>query len=208
MSTTPPILASYDSADLLPGKYERRWGGYSVRVEVVRRPDGSLVEITHSGLESDPASMPGASWLLLPLSPVDSATANLHLPGPNQTKVVEALESVFGREGVRDRGERMKRFLEEAVELVRAGGLPDADVSTVVAYELSRPVGPDLAQEIGGAGVTLFALADAFNFDLNACAQAEISRVLANKDRCRAKHASKPSSVARIPGPTGQTARA
>jgi 3-hydroxyacyl-CoA dehydrogenase len=122
----------------------------------------------------------------------------LCLMNPNkslQDMVVEVGADVFGSASMICRNERLKRFLEEAVELARTGGLTDTEVHAVVAYELGRPVGPDLAQELGGAGVTLYSLSASFDFSLDTCVKTEIQRVAANKERCRAKHASKPAAV-------------
>lgn len=112
-----------------------------------------------------------------------------------QVKVVCVGAEVFGAANMTSRTERMKRFLEEAVELVRSGGLTNDEVNAVVSYELSRSVGQDVKQEVGGAGVTLYALADSFGLSLGECVSTEIERVAANKERCRAKHAAKPAAV-------------
>ena len=60
---------------------------------------------------------------------------------------------------------------------------------------MSRPVGPDLVQEIGGAGVTLHGVAAAFDLDLDEAVRIETARVEANMAKCRAKHATKPAAV-------------
>ena len=112
-----------------------------------------------------------------------------------QRTIVRIGAEVFGAANMASTNERMKRFLEEAVELVRAAGLTNSEIQSVVNYELGRPVGPDIAHEVGGAGVTLYALADALYLDLDASVLAEIRRVEANKDKCRAKHAAKPAGV-------------
>lgn len=112
-----------------------------------------------------------------------------------QAQIVDTLAGVFGRENLTNPNERLKRFLEEALELVRTGGLSPQEIGAVVAYELGRSTGPDLDQEFGGAAVTLYALAAAFQRNLTRCALVEIDRVRMNRERCRQKHAAKPESV-------------
>ena len=125
----------------------------------------------------------------------DGAPAARATTESTQKVIVRIGAEVFGAANMVSRDERLKRFMEEAVELVRAAGLSSEAILKVVEYELGRPVGPDVNQELGGAGVTLYALADALGQDLDTQIVTEIRRVEANKDRCRAKHAAKPSSV-------------
>lgn len=72
--------------------------------------------------------------------------------------------------------ERGLRFIEEAVELVQAIGLSDADVHRVVDYVYGRPIG-SAWQEVGGTMVTLAALCEAAAVDLDAAAMGEAQRI-------------------------------
>jgi len=116
-------------------------------------------------------------------------------PNSQQAVIVRVGTEVFGAPNMRNPEERMKRFLEEALELVRAAGLGNEAILNVVDFEMGRDVGPDVNQELGGAGVTLYALAEALGQDLDAVVATEINRVEANKDKIRAKHEAKPGSV-------------
>ena len=100
----------------------------------------------------------------------------------------------FGQEAMMDSRERLLRFFEEAVELVRAGGLTLNDVQNVVTYEFSRDIGV-VTQEIAGTAVTLYAVASAFGVDLEEVAGNECHRVLENLEKIRAKQKAKPDHV-------------
>lgn len=116
--------------------------------------------------------------------------------GAIQRHIVAVGERSFGKENMTSRQERLLRFLEEAVELVRAGGLSERNVHAVVAYEFGRNKGPDVVQEFGGAACTLFAAADAFALDLLDAASIEIRRVEnMPPGAARKKHDEKPASV-------------
>lgn len=112
-----------------------------------------------------------------------------------QDRIIEVGKDVFGETAITNRKERLLRFLEEAVELVRAGGLSRTDVDVIVGYEFSRPVETEIRKELGGAGCTLYAVAGAHGCDLDECVSVEIERVAANKEKIRAKAAAKPDYV-------------
>lgn len=118
------------------------------------------------------------------------------LRGAIQRHIVHVGVRSFGEENMTNRQERLLRFLEEAVELVRAGGLSERNVHSVVEYEFGRNKGPDIGQEFGGAACTLFAAADAFGLDLLDAAATEIRRVEGMPPgAARKKHDEKPASV-------------
>ena len=118
------------------------------------------------------------------------------IKGAIQRHIVAVGVRSFGKDNMTSKTERLLRFLEEAVELVRAGGLSEANVHAVVAYEFSRNKGPDVVQEFGGAACTLFAAADAFGLDLLDAASIEIRRVECMPvGAARRKHDEKPASV-------------
>ena len=72
--------------------------------------------------------------------------------------------------------ERALRFIEEAVELVQAAGLSVEAVRAVVDHVFAKPPG-GLAQEIGGCGTTLLALAAAYGVSADDAERDEAERV-------------------------------
>ena len=97
----------------------------------------------------------------------------------------------FGPDISRDKIERNHRFLEEALELVQALGCTASEAHQLVDYTFERPVG-DPKQEAGGVKVTLAALCDANDMDLDECGETELARVWTKIDAVRAKQAAKP----------------
>lgn len=99
----------------------------------------------------------------------------------------------FGNTTAADVTERNWRFLEEALELVQSLGGGADDAHKLVDYVFGRDVG-DAPQEVGGVMVTLNALTFANGISLNACAEAELSRIERPEmmEKIRAKHARKP----------------
>lgn len=108
-----------------------------------------------------------------------------------QTRVAYWMAACFGAEISRDKTERNHRFLEEALELVQAGGCSASEAHQLVDYVYGRPVG-ELTQEIGGVMVTLAALCLAHETNLDANAEAELRRIWTKVDQIRAKQAEKP----------------
>lgn len=86
--------------------------------------------------------------------------------------------------------ERGLRALEEMLELVQAVGVSQEQALRLVAYVYARPVG-EVDQELGGAALTLSAVASAVGLDLGQCWEVELDRVLGCMDQVRAKHAVK-----------------
>lgn len=100
--------------------------------------------------------------------------------------------SCFGKEISDDKTERAYRFLEEALELVQAGGHCSVeDAHRLVDYVYGRPVG-DLAQEVGGVAVTLAAFCNTHNINTSRAALAELPRCWRNIDKIREKQRNKP----------------
>lgn len=112
-----------------------------------------------------------------------------------QQNIVAVGCATFGKASMQDRKERMLRFLEEAVELVRAGGLSREEIERIVDFEFGRPVETEIRKEFGGAGVTLYAAADAYFLDLDSMVLREINRVDRNKEKIREKSKAKPDAV-------------
>jgi hypothetical protein len=75
-----------------------------------------------------------------------------------------------------DRRERARRFLEEAIELVQAMELPKAEAQRLLDRIYSRPAG-EVMQEIGGVGITLFALVNCEGHDFDLVLEEELSRI-------------------------------
>lgn len=99
----------------------------------------------------------------------------------------------FGTQIAFDRTERNHRFLEEALELVQSLGCTQAEAHQLVDYVFGRPVGkPD--QELGGVCVTLAALANANDLDIEHQQERELARISVPEIllRIRAKQAAKP----------------
>lgn len=108
-----------------------------------------------------------------------------------QQRVEDWMLETFGRTITADRTERNHRFLEEALELVQAGGCTASEAHQLVDYVFGRPVG-ELAQEVGGVNLTLTALCIAHRVDLVGASETELARCWRMRDKIRAKQAAKP----------------
>ena len=108
-----------------------------------------------------------------------------------QARVDEWIQHCFGPEIGADRVERNHRFIEEALELVQAGGCTASEAHQLVDYVFGRPVG-EMRQEVGGVMNTLAAFCSAHGVDLDEAAETELRRVWAKSDQIRAKQAAKP----------------
>lgn len=71
---------------------------------------------------------------------------------------------------------RLRRFYEEATELVQAGGLDEETAQKVKDDAYSRPVG-ETHQEIGGTMITLLCLAGVTGHSVMAEADREFRRI-------------------------------
>jgi hypothetical protein len=118
-----------------------------------------------------------------------------------QDEVHKWMLACFGAAIAADAVERNHRFLEEALELVQAGGCSKGEALALVDYVFDRPVGK-LTQEVGGVVVTLAALCTAHGVNTRDAAWSELDRVWENLDKIRAKHAAQPKHVhSPLPGP-------
>lgn len=106
----------------------------------------------------------------------------------------------FGEEISQDRVERNHRFIEEALELVQACGMPKEEAHQLVEYVYGRPVG-EPHQEVGGVMITLAALCLARCLDMHVAGEDELARIWQKIDKIRAKQATKPRGSA-LPIPT------
>jgi hypothetical protein len=105
---------------------------------------------------------------------VDAATSR----DERQRAMVLWGTTTFGSNHMKDPIARAARFLEEALELAQAAGLPRDHADRVVDHVYSRPTG-NVAQEAGGVGVTLLVLCDVLGLDADVAEVCEINRVLA-----------------------------
>ncbi|WFU10353.1 hypothetical protein QA646_05705 [Rhizobium sp. CB3090] len=112
-----------------------------------------------------------------------------------QARVHEWIVSCFPPLAHHDSHERAHRFLEEALELAQASGCSRADAQALVDYVFSRDQG-EVVQEIGGVLVTLAALCNAQNVDMDHAAETELARNWSRIDKIRAKQAAKPQGSA------------
>lgn len=92
-----------------------------------------------------------------------------------QRVVYSWAQAVFGELSM-ERQERVRRFLEEAIELAQAEGLPKADVDMLTLHVYGKPAGTP-AQELGGVGLTLLAYAESTGLSAEDCESAEFERV-------------------------------
>ena len=115
-----------------------------------------------------------------------------------QSQILDWVRDKFGAGGVMPR-ERAARFLEEAVEAAQAAGLPKDEAGRIVGRVFERPAG-DVAQEIGGAGMTLEALAESLGVERETATNAEWCRVQTlDDDDLNARHAAKAAAGIAVP---------
>lgn len=113
------------------------------------------------------------------------------LEAPFQARVEPWMAACFGPRISADTTERNHRFIEEALELVQAGGMSKADVLQLVDYTYGRPIG-ELHQEVGGVMITLAALCLAQGLDMHDAAEVELARIWTKVEAIRAKQLTKP----------------
>lgn len=101
------------------------------------------------------------------------------------------MKACFGIEISTDRMERNHRFFEESTELVQSNGMTRSEAHQLVDYVFDRPLGESM-QEVGGVMVTLAALCEAIEIDMQQAGEAELARVWEKIDQVRAKQAAKP----------------
>lgn len=83
----------------------------------------------------------------------------------------------FGTDHMRNKSVRALRFVEEALELAQACGVPAEKAVECVNVVYSRPVGHAF-QEVGGSMVTLAVLCDTIGVDLEDAFEIEVRRCL------------------------------
>lgn len=113
-----------------------------------------------------------------------------------QRNVDSWMDACFGQTIKADQVERADRFIEEALELAQTIPGFDADRGhALVDYVFGREVGESF-QEVGGVMVTLAALCNEINLDIQSAAACELSRVWTKVEAIRAKQAAKPTGSA------------
>jgi hypothetical protein len=110
-----------------------------------------------------------------------------------QKRSVEIGTEVFGEFGMISKQERLLRFTEESLELMRAAGLTWNKLVSMAAYEFFDRQRGEISQEVAGVQCTLLSFANAHDIDAEQVTLKELQRVLDNKDECRAKHDAKPA---------------
>src|SRR3984957_2280122 len=108
-----------------------------------------------------------------------------------QYRVAQWMTACFGPVISADVRGRNHRFLEEALELVQSKGCTASEAHQLVDYVFNRPVGEPF-QELGGVMVTLAALANAADLNMDIAAETELVRPWEIIDKIRAKAAAKP----------------
>lgn len=115
-----------------------------------------------------------------------------------QARVIDWMRRCFVHNGSITPEQRSFRFVEEALELAQAIGTSRDEVTQLVDYVYSRPVGTP-TQEIGGVMVTLAGVASSISADVDACLETELARCEANIEKIRAKDLSKPERAGLLP---------
>ena len=113
-----------------------------------------------------------------------------------QPEVHEWMLACFGPEIAADQLERADRFTEESLELAQTMPGFSADrAHALVDYVFGRPAG-EQSQEVGGVMVTLAALCNTVDIQINAEAERELARVWTKVEQIRAKQDAKPTGSA------------
>lgn len=94
-----------------------------------------------------------------------------------QAQVAEWCVAAFGGDHAASLPQRGLRHAEEAIEAAQAAGTNPDQIHKLVDYIYAKPPG-DMAQEIGGSGLTLLALANAAGISADDAEAAEVARVL------------------------------
>ena len=108
--------------------------------------------------------------------------------------------TAFGERIARDAGERVLRFVEEAVELAQACDTDPAVLHRLVDYVYWRPKGTHV-QEVAGSMVTLLAIANALDVDAESAFEVEQARIHQPEiiEKVRARQKEKRESLVAVP---------
>lgn len=108
-----------------------------------------------------------------------------------QHEVAGFVLDTFGDQLALDPVERGARFIEEALELIQATGITREHAHAMVDYVYDRPVGK-VADEVGGAGITLMALANVEQLNVLQCVAETLGRAEGRIEKIREKNKAKP----------------
>lgn len=108
-----------------------------------------------------------------------------------QTSVHKWMMACFGLNITYDLRERNHRFIEEALELVQSCGITKSECQLILDYVFDRKVG-ERSQEVGGVMVTLAALCNVIQVNIDKASFAELARVWTKINEIRNKQATKP----------------
>jgi hypothetical protein len=111
-----------------------------------------------------------------------------------QERAASWVKSCFGDEVADSLLERNFRFLEEALELVQAGGFSKYQALALVDYVFNRPIG-EPTQEIGGAMITLAALSRIHETSMWVCGEEDLANATIKSDKIRVKWGTKPRNI-------------
>lgn len=108
----------------------------------------------------------------------------------DQYKAHDFVKTTFGESSLA-RVERVRRVMEEAIELAQAVGLPWQELETITMHVYRKPKG-EITQEIAGTAMCLMALCEVEGLYLDRLAQREIQRVRRlDPDHFRARQTAK-----------------
>lgn len=136
-----------------------------------------------------------AQYIIKPLRPFTNQPAT---PASDdfQSGVAAWMLACFGEQISADQLERADRFTEEALELAQTmPGFTADRAHALVDYVFGRPVG-ERHQEVGGVMVTLAALCNTVDLNIETEARRELARIWTKVEAIRAKQATKPTGSA------------
>lgn len=93
-----------------------------------------------------------------------------------QRRAAEWVFKTFGQKSLHNIQERVKRLLEEAIELAQSEHLPEEEALALTKYVYSRPKG-DPVQEAAGVGVCLLFYGWAKGVSVDILEEVELTRV-------------------------------
>ena len=99
--------------------------------------------------------------------------------------------SCFGKDVASNKAERNYRFIEEALELVQACGCTKEECLQLVDYVYGRDKG-EVEQEMGGAFITLLALCNAHELEMETIVDKSIEENWKKIKKIRHKWENKP----------------
>lgn len=94
-----------------------------------------------------------------------------------QQTCTEWAEYTLGKDAVKDKHERSKRVLEEAIELCQSSNLSVEECHALIDYVYSRPKNENASQEIAGILVTVLVAAGSHDVLASDVLHNEIKRI-------------------------------